>query len=191
VHLANEINLITFLPKTKDDDAHIKVADFGFARRVHTPQSLVTRCGTPTYVAPEILKNHPHDTAADMWSVGVILYVLLVGYPPFMEDNQRVLFRKIRYGEYEFFKEDWEEISEEAKDLIQKLLVVDPLHRLTAREALRHDWIVGDNDDMLSSRSLSGSLSELQKSVGQSKLEDAARAVQWMTCACVTLNNKD
>mmetsp|Transcript_19139 Transcript_19139/g.27673 ORF Transcript_19139/g.27673 Transcript_19139/m.27673 type:complete len:733 (+) Transcript_19139:108-2306(+) len=179
------------LLQTKDDDAHIKVADFGFARRVHTPQSLVTRCGTPTYVAPEILKNHPHDTAADMWSVGVILYVLLVGYPPFMEDNQRVLFRKIRYGEYEFFKEDWEEISEEAKDLIQKLLVVDPLHRLTAREALRHYWIVGDNDDMLSSRSLSGSLSELQKSVGQSKLEDAARAVQWMTCACVTLNNKD
>ncbi|KAI2514214.1 serine/threonine kinase [Fragilaria crotonensis] len=81
---------------SKDDDASIKIADFGFSRRVHTPQSLTTRCGTPTYVAPEILKNIPHDTKADMWSVGVITYVLLVGYPPFMEDKQQDLFRKIR-----------------------------------------------------------------------------------------------
>jgi len=73
------------LLETNSSDSRLKIADFGFARRVHSPLSLTTRCGTPTYVAPEILKNHPHDESADMWSVGVILYVLLIGYPPFME----------------------------------------------------------------------------------------------------------
>jgi serine/threonine protein kinase len=98
------IYLITL--QSKDNDSDIRIADFGFSRRVHTPQSLTNRCGTPTYVAPEILKNIPHDTKADMWSVGVIIYVLLVGYPPFMEDKQADLFRKIRSGEYEFFEEE-------------------------------------------------------------------------------------
>eukprot|EP00957_Ditylum_brightwellii_P085717 6521427-Ditylum_brightwellii.AAC.1 len=69
--------------------------------------------------------------------------------------------------------------------------MVDSLPHMTVREALQHDWVVGDNDDMFSSRSLSGSLSKLQKSVAQSKLKDAARTVQRMTCACDTLNNKD
>ena len=86
----------------------------------------MTRCGTPTYVSPEILKNHPHDESTDMWSIGVILYLLLVGYPPFREVHHRDLFKKIRFGEYSFYPDDWRDISEGAKDIIQKLLVVDP-----------------------------------------------------------------
>lgn len=128
----------------------------------HRPHSLITRCGTPTYVAPEILKNHPHDASADLWSIGVILFVLLVGYPPFMEANQRALFHKVRLGEYQFFEPDWEGISDDAKDLVSKLLIVDPACRLTARQALRQAWISKD-DITLSTRDLSESISELKK----------------------------
>jgi len=126
---------------SEDDDAHIKITDFGFARRVHTPQSLTSRCGTPTFVAPEILKNIPHDQSADLWSVGVIVYLLLVGYPPFMKDTQAELFQQIRSGEWKFHKKDWENISKEARELIQHLLVVDPVQRWTADEALKCAWI--------------------------------------------------
>ena len=146
---------------------------------MHTPHSLTTRCGTPTYVAPEILKNIPHDTKADMWSVGVIIYVLLVGYPPFMEDKQQDLFRKIRSGEYEFFEEDWVEISEEAKDLIKSLLVTDPAQRLTAVEALQNPWFDVDNDFRLSNRSLTSSLRIIREK--RKSLRAIATAVMWMS----------
>jgi Serine/threonine protein kinase len=131
------------LLKNNQNDVDVKVSDFSFAKRVHTPKSLLTRCGTPTYVAPEILKNHPHDEMADMWSVGVIIFVTLVGYPPFIEEDQRVLFRKIRLGEYSFLNEDWDSISKEAKNFITKLLVVDPDQRWTASRSLRHKWFTG------------------------------------------------
>lgn len=121
------------------NDSVIKVSDFTFSRRVHTPKSLFTRCDTPTYAAPEILKNHPHDESCDMWSIGVIIFVSLVGYPPFIEEDQRVLFRKIRLGEYSFFDEDWVGISKESRDLISSLLVVDPDQRLSASQAIRHE----------------------------------------------------
>ena len=101
-----------------------------------------------------------------MWSIGVIIFVLLVGYPPFMEQNQRVLFQKVRMGEFEFYEPDWEGVSEEAKGLISNLLVVDPQCRITANTALRHPWITGD-DSILSKRDLSSSLSELKKYVEQ------------------------
>ena len=171
--------LTLFSLQSKDNDSDIRIADFGFSRRVHTPQSLTNRCGTPTYVAPEILKNIPHDTKADMWSVGVIIYVLLVGYPPFMEDKQADLFRKIRSGEYEFFEEDWEGISEEAKDLIKSLLVTDPLQRLTAVQALENPWFEDGNDNRLSSRSLTGSLRIIREK--RKSLRAIATAVMWLS----------
>ena len=136
------------LLKSKDSDADIKLADFGFACRVHTPQSLTTRCGTPTYVAPEILKNIPYDQSADMWSVGVILYVLLVGYPPFASENQNVLFQKIRTADFSFRESDWSGISEDAKELIKNLLVVDPLQRWTAKRSLQCKWFAADTKSM-------------------------------------------
>ena len=87
---------------SESDDSAVKIADFGFAKKVYEKNSLTTQCGTPGYVAPEILEGTPYDERADMWSVGVILYILLGGYPPFIESTQRDLFRKIRKGEYEF-----------------------------------------------------------------------------------------
>ena len=144
-----------------------------------TPSSFAPSCGTPTYVAPEVLKNHPHDKMVDMWSVGIMIYVLLVGYPPFMEENQRQLFRKIRMGDFEFFQEDWEDISEPAKDLISKLLVVDPSRRITAQAALQHEWICKVDDDDLSARSLSSSLDSLRSSLKSIQTEEGYTA-EWL-----------
>ncbi len=119
-----------------------------------------------SYVAPEILKNHPHDNSADMWSVGVIIYTCLVGYPPFMEENQAVLFNKIRYGEYEFFESDWQGISKESQDLIKRLLVVDPDRRMSAAEAIDHVWFTGTDEGDLSMRDMTRSLLDLKESMG-------------------------
>ena len=101
-----------------------------------------------------------------MWSVGVIIYVTLVGYPPFMEEDQRVLFKKIRYGEYTFYEEDWVGISQEAKDLIRHLLVVDPDRRMTASNALKHSWFNKVDERCLSLANKVPSIRELKDSIG-------------------------
>jgi calcium/calmodulin-dependent protein kinase I len=122
--------------KLDDDDSHIRVADFGFARRVHAPNCLTSRCGSPTFVAPEILKNIPHDQRGDLWSVGVVIYLLLIGYPPFVKKTQAELFTQIRSCDWKFYEEDWENISPDARELIENILVSDPEQRWTASESL-------------------------------------------------------
>lgn len=159
-----------------EDNAKVKIGDFGFAKRVHTLESLTTRVGTPTYVAPEVLKNIPHDHRVDLWSVGIVIFVLLVGYPPFMEENQNVLFQKIRNGEWSFLPEDWKHISDDAKDLIKGLLVVDPKERMNVDEALRHPWITqqGKGGYDMASVDLSESLKLLR--LKKNRLRSVARA---------------
>jgi serine/threonine protein kinase len=124
------------------------------------------------------LKNIPHDESADMWSVGVIIYVLLVGYPPFMEDDQQELFRKIRTGSFEFYAEDWAHISQEAKDLVEGLLVVDPLQRFTAQAALRSPWIRLD-DMSVSNTALTETLRVIRER--RQRLRSVTNAVMWMS----------
>jgi len=155
----------------------MKLCDFGFARRVHTPNSITHRVGTPTYVAPEVLKNIPHDERVDMWSVGVTMFVLLVGYAPFMEDDQLKLFSKIKRGEWQFQKSDWQAISDDEKDLIRGLLVVDPVERMTVDEALRSPWIKRFNDS-LSSVDLTGSISNL--ALKRKKLRSVTKTLIFM-----------
>jgi serine/threonine protein kinase len=133
------------LLKSKDNPYDIVISDFGFSCRVHHPMSLTTRCGTPTYVAPEVLKNAPYDQSVDMWSIGVIIYVLLCGYPPFVDQNQSELFRRIRMSNWKFRGEEWEAISDDAKDLIRGLLVANPIQRLTAAKALQCNWLRDDS----------------------------------------------
>ena len=95
-------------------------------------KSLDTQCGTPGYVAPEILKGKKYGTAVDMWSCGVIVYILLGGYPPFHDDNHAILYRKIKAADYAFDPQYWDQVSDDAKDLIKKMLVVDPDKRSLA-----------------------------------------------------------
>lgn len=140
------------LLKSKDDPTDIIIAGFGFACRVHMPLSLTTRCGTPSYVAPEVLKNAPYDQSVDMWSIGVIIYVLLCGYPPFVHENQSELFRKIRMSELKFQGEEWESVSKNAKDLIRNLLVANPMQRFTAKQALQSDWLRGEVESPIESK---------------------------------------
>ena len=128
------------------------------------------------YVAPEILEGLPYDTKADMWSVGVILYILLGGYPPFIEKNQRDLFRKIRRGEYEFHDEYWGAVSQDAKSLISSLLTVDPKKRLGAEDALRNNWIMGD-DAELAKKDLGANLEEFKKFNAKRKFKAAVNSV--------------
>ena len=117
--------------------------------------NLKTQCGTPFFVSPEIIRRLPYGTKSDMWSVGVILYILLGGYPPFIEDDNRILFRKICKSEFEFHQEYFDKVSNEAKDLISALLEVNPKKRLSAREALEDLWIRSD-DEALVNKDLTG-----------------------------------
>lgn len=164
------------LLQSKSNDSEIKIADFGFAKRALTENCLTTQCGTPGYVAPEILEGSRYGTKADMWSLGVIMYILLGGYPPFIDQNQRDLFRKIRKGQYEFHPEYWGQVSKEAKKLISSLLTVDPRKRLSAEEALKSPWIMG-SDEMLAGKDLGTNLKELQKFNGKRKFKAAVKLI--------------
>jgi len=128
---------------TTDPNSIIKITDFGLAKVINN-DLMTTACGTPGYVAPEILIGKGYDNAVDYWSIGVIIYVMLCGFPPFFEDSNEKLFDAIKKGEYEFPSPQWDEISDYAKDLIKKLLVVDPYKRIDADGILKHPWIVGD-----------------------------------------------
>jgi len=161
---------------SESDDSDIKIADFGFAKRVKGPKTLTTQCGTPGYVAAEVLEGVPYDTQADMWSIGVIVYILLGGYPPFIEQNQRTLFRKIRKGKYEFHKEYWGQVSEDAKDLIRNLLVVNPDERFNAEDALANKWI-GADASTLAALDLGTNLAELKKFNAKRKFKAAVSTV--------------
>jgi len=157
---------------SKTNDRDIKIADFGFAKKAPNQECLLTQCGTPGYVAPEILRGVPYGAKADMWSLGVITYILIGGYPPFIEQNQRELFKKIKRGQYEFHVEYWGQISREAKDLIGSLLTVDPKRRLTAREALMDSWVTG-SDSYLEGQDLGNNLAEFKKFNAKRKLRQA------------------
>ena len=166
-----------FLPRqSESDDSHIKIADFGFAKKVKAPNSLTTQCGTPGYVAPEILEGKAYDTQADMWSLGVIVYILLGGYPPFIEQNQRELFRKIRKGQYEFHDEYWGQVSDEAKNMISKLLTVNPSQRYDAAAAIANPWI-GADASKLAGLDLGVNLEQFKKFNAKRKFKAAVKTV--------------
>ena len=146
----------------KDDDHSIKIADFGFAKRVPKKNCLRTLCGTAQYVAPEVLDlNSPgYDHRADMWSVGVVVYILLGGYAPF-EGPVQELAQLICKGDYCFHDKYWSEISDEAKDMISNLLEIDSELRLSAEEALMCKWMTIE-EESLTAKDLSGAQANLQ-----------------------------
>lgn len=129
------------LLSNKSDDAVIKIADFGFARKVR--DGCITACGTPGYVAPEVISGKVYSTQCDDWSLGVLTYILLAGYPPFYAKNRQELFKAIRHAKYVFDSPYWDVVSDPAKDLVSKILVVDPKKRMTAKDILAHPWVEG------------------------------------------------
>jgi serine/threonine protein kinase len=174
--------ILTLLPcaQSDEDDSYIKIADFGFAARVHQPKSLTKQCGTPFFVAPEILMRHSYDQMSDMWSCGCIVYLLLGGNLPFMGRSQKELFRKIVVGTYEFDEESFAGVSEEAKDLVSKMLVTDPDKRISAGEAVRHPWLKQESS-RLSMIKLAGTSQRLKTFNARMKLRSAMIAVDWVS----------
>lgn len=129
-----------------DKNSHVKITDFGLAkfRAGDAGAGMHTACGTPGYVAPEVLKNESYGPEVDMWSLGVILYILLCGFPPFYHESTAALYKQIKKGQYEFPDPYWSEISKEAKDLVSGLLTVNPKTRLTPAKVMAHPWVSGD-----------------------------------------------
>ena len=162
------------------DDCSILLADFGFAKHLDKNGYCKTRCGTPSYVAPEVILQVPYTEKVDMWSVGCILYMLLCGYPPFQGANHREIFRRIRAGNFTFHESSWGNVSIAAKQLIAHLLTVNPKHRYSAQQALQSSWIQPSLPQHLSENDLSEVLSHIR---ARRKLKAAMDAVRWAATA--------
>ncbi|XP_050511361.1 calcium/calmodulin-dependent protein kinase type II alpha chain isoform X2 [Diabrotica virgifera virgifera] len=127
---------------SKQKGAAVKLADFGLAIEVQgEQQAWFGFAGTPGYLSPEVLKKEPYGKPVDIWACGVILYILLVGYPPFWDEDQHRLYAQIKAGAYDYPSPEWDTVTPEAKNLINQMLTVNPGKRITAAEALKHPWI--------------------------------------------------
>lgn len=127
---------------SKEKGAVVKLADFGLAVEMDSDKySWHGFAGTPGYLSPEVLRKEPYGKPVDMWACGVILYILLVGYPPFWDEDQHRLYAQIKAGAYDYPSPEWDTVTQEAKDLINRLLTIDSKKRISATEALKHAWI--------------------------------------------------
>ncbi|XP_019620064.1 PREDICTED: calcium/calmodulin-dependent protein kinase type II delta chain-like isoform X9 [Branchiostoma belcheri] len=127
---------------SKQKGAAVKLADFGLAIEVNgDQQAWYGFAGTPGYLSPEVLRKDPYGKPVDMWACGVILYILLVGYPPFWDEDQHKLYSQIKAGAYDYPSPEWDTVTPEAKNLINSMLNLNPAKRITAEQALRHPWI--------------------------------------------------
>eukprot|EP01135_Chromosphaera_perkinsii_P008421 Nk52_evm1s1348 gene=Nk52_evmTU1s1348 len=164
------------LYQTEDKNSPVMISDFGLSKlrdnKDHgMPMVMSTVCGTPGYVAPEVLKKQKYSEPVDAWAVGVISYILLCGYPPFYDDNNAKLFNLIMKGKYEFDSPYWDEISSTAKNFVKKLLVGDPSQRMTIKEALEHDFVtvMTGKDD----------LKNIHSSVAEQLVKSKAARAEW------------
>lgn len=167
-----------FLLTTKEpiEQTTIKIIDFGLAREFSDNLVMTTKAGTPYYVAPQVLQGK-YDHMADLWSCGVIMYVLLCGYPPFHGDTDQAVLAKVRLGAFEFSGREWDRVSGDAKDLVGHLLKMNPKERCTAQRALEHVWVASTAPrakNVPMDQSIMGNLRAFR---GQNKLKKAALQV--------------
>lgn len=154
-----------------DDNMNIKLTDFGFARVLEPGEKLQDLCGTPGYLAPETLKAAMVENAegysveVDVWACGVIMYTLLVGCPPFWHRKQMVMLRNIMEGQYSFNSPEWEDVTDDPKDLISKMLVVNPSKRLSVVEALRHKFFHVLSEQILVAEAAAASIEKYPQTV--------------------------
>lgn len=168
------------LLSSDDFDADIKITDFGLSAIFNEEEEMkmLRAVGTPGYISPEILEsletNEPYGPETDIWSAGVIMYILLCGFPPFYGDDEEDVYDQICEGEYSYPSPYWDGISDAAKDLIDKCLVLNPKNRITAHHALRHPWIADENRDV----NMESAITELKKFNARRKFKGAVKAIQ-------------
>jgi len=151
----------------------LKIIDFGLSCEFEQNQVLTTKAGTPYYVAPQVLAGK-YDQLSDLWSCGVIMYVMLCGYPPFFGETDAEVLAKVRLGNFSFNAADWKNISEDAKNLIRMLLKMNPRDRYTAEQALNHEWIMNKAPKAQGVSLQSGLVDNLRGFRSQNKLKKAA-----------------
>jgi len=160
------------------ENAEVKITDFGLSKVFDDHSTVMqTPCGTPGYIAPEVLQMAGYDKQCDLWSMGVIVYILLCGFPPFYADNDAQLFEKIKRGEYEFLRPYWDPISTEAKSFIRNMLVVDPKKRYDCDAAMNDPWLKA-GVDALPVESLPTLVTELKATQAKRRMKAAFLAVQ-------------
>ena len=158
---------------TLEEDSKIVVIDFGISKSEGFG-AMTSCCGTPDYAAPEVLQKKPYGKSADVWSIGVISYILLCGYPPFYDDNDASLFSQILSGELIFDSPYWDQISNDAKKFVKQLMCIDVEKRLSCEEALQHTWITGAKSETCIHASVS---EQLRKFSAKSHWRQAYNAI--------------
>ncbi|XP_043715138.1 calcium-dependent protein kinase 1-like isoform X2 [Telopea speciosissima] len=134
-----------FLLASKEEDSPLKAIDFGLSIFFKPGEIFYDVVGSPYYVAPEVLRKH-YGPEADVWSAGVMIYILLSGVPPFWAETEQGIFDQILHGHIDFSSDPWPRISGSAKDLIKKMLVRDPKKRLTVHQVISHPWVLVDGE---------------------------------------------
>mmetsp|Transcript_7809 Transcript_7809/g.21329 ORF Transcript_7809/g.21329 Transcript_7809/m.21329 type:complete len:499 (-) Transcript_7809:50-1546(-) len=162
-----------FLTKEPIEKTLLKIIDFGLSCRFEENQVLNTKAGTPYYVAPQVLAGK-YDQLSDCWSIGVIMYVMLCGYPPFFGETDAEVLSKVRLGNFSFNATDWKNISDDAKNLIRNLLKMNPRDRYTAEQALNHEWIKNKAPKAQNVSLQSNFVDNLRSFRSQNKLKKAA-----------------
>merc|ERR1719281_1423460 len=162
-----------FMTKDPIEKSILKIIDFGLSCSFKSDQVLTTKAGTPYYVAPQVLAGK-YDHMSDLWSCGVIMYVLLCGYPPFFGETDSEVLSKVRLGSFSFNATDWKNVSEDAKNLIRMLLKMNPRDRYTAEQTLNHEWIKNKAPAAKNVSLQSGFVDNLRGFRSQNKLKKAA-----------------
>uniref|UniRef100_A0A3B3Y6L5 calcium/calmodulin-dependent protein kinase n=1 Tax=Poecilia mexicana TaxID=48701 RepID=A0A3B3Y6L5_9TELE len=166
---------------SKCKNAAVKLADFGLAIEVQgDQQAWFGFAGTPGYLSPEVLRKEAYGKPVDIWACGVILYILLVGYPPFWDEDQHKLYQQIKAGAYDFPSPEWDTVTPEAKNLINQMLTINPAKRITAQEALKHPWVC--------QRSTVASMMHRQETVECLKKFNARRKLKVVSVLCSGLH---
>ena len=167
----------------RNDELRVKLTDFGLSTMKEG--RLTTRCGTPSYCAPELLSGEGYGKAVDMWSLGVLTFIMLRGVLPFIGSDRADLFKRIRAGKYEFSGPN--QVSDLARDLVARLLKLAPMERYSTRETLQHPWIVGDEGNDAGEEGYTGaveSLDTVHEMMRRFNAERRLRRAIWVVIAC-------